>query len=89
MLSRRSRTNGRWLFDFGQNLIGRLQITVDGPAGTVVTIWHAEVLEDSELAVRPLREAASTHTYICDGRGPATWKPRFTLHGFRYAEITD
>ena len=62
---------------------------MDGPAGTVVTIRHAEVLEDGELAVRPPREALSTDTYICDGRGPATWKPRFTLHGFRYAEIAD
>ncbi|ETA71159.1 glycoside hydrolase family 78 protein [Actinospica robiniae] len=81
------REDGRLLVDFGQNLVGRLRITVDAPAGNAVTIRHAEVLEHGELAVWPLREAHSTDTYISDGAGPDTWEPRFTLHGFRYAEI--
>ncbi|OIJ64303.1 alpha-L-rhamnosidase [Streptomyces mangrovisoli] len=78
---------GRHLLDFGQNLVGRLRITVDGPAGTAVTLRHAEVLQDGELATRPLREAISTDTYVLDGSGAQTWEPRFTLHGFRYAEV--
>ncbi|MFD3653254.1 family 78 glycoside hydrolase catalytic domain [Streptomyces sp. NPDC058620] len=82
------REDGRFLLDFGQNLVGRLRITVDGPAGTAVTLRHAEVLDHGELATRPLREAHATDTYILSGDGPRTWQPRFTLHGFRYAEIT-
>lgn len=82
------RGDGRWLIDFGQNLVGRIRVHVDGRAGDVVTLRHAEVLEHGELAVRPLREASAIDTYICDGHGPRTWEPRFTLHGFRYAEIT-
>ncbi|MBR7831763.1 glycoside hydrolase family 78 protein [Actinospica durhamensis] len=81
------RDGGRLLLDFGQNLVGRLRITLDAPADTVVTLRHAEVLEHGELAVRPLREASSTDVYVSDGTGPQTWEPRFTLHGFRYAEI--
>lgn len=80
--------DGRHLLDFGQNLVGRLRITVDGPAGTTITLRHAEVLEDGELATRPLRGAQATDTYILAGDGPRTWQPRFTLHGFRHAEIT-
>ncbi|MFB9635902.1 alpha-L-rhamnosidase [Streptomyces spiralis] len=80
--------DGRHLIDFGQNLVGRLRITVDGPAGTTVTLRHAEILQDGELATRPLREAHATDTLILAGDGPFTWEPRFTLHGFRYAEIT-
>ncbi|MGW0331732.1 family 78 glycoside hydrolase catalytic domain [Streptomyces sp. NPDC003011] len=80
--------DGRFLLDFGQNLVGRLRITVDGPAGTRVTLRHAEVLQDGELATRPLREAVSTDTYLLDGSGAQSWEPRFTLHGFRYAEVT-
>ncbi|MEV4947155.1 family 78 glycoside hydrolase catalytic domain [Streptomyces sp. NPDC053755] len=84
-----SRTaDGRYLLDFGQNLVGRLRITADGPAGTTLTLRHAEVLQDGELATRPLREARSTDTLVLPGGGPYTWEPRFTLHGFRYAEIT-
>ncbi|MFD7251178.1 family 78 glycoside hydrolase catalytic domain [Streptomyces sp. NPDC059895] len=79
---------GRYLLDFGQNLVGRLRVTVDGPAGTTITLRHAEVLQDGELATRPLREAYSTDTLVLSGRGPLTWEPRFTLHGFRHAEVT-
>ncbi|NED98931.1 family 78 glycoside hydrolase catalytic domain [Phytoactinopolyspora halotolerans] len=79
--------DGTLLLDFGQNLVGRLRITVDGAAGQVVTLRHAEVLQDGRLYTRPLRLAASVDTLVLDGSGPRTWEPRFTLHGFRYAEI--
>lgn len=82
------RGEGRYLLDFGQNLVGRLAITADGPKGTTITLRHAEVLQDGELATRPLRGATSTDVLTLDGSGPLTWEPRFTLHGFRYAEIS-
>ncbi|MGA5200472.1 family 78 glycoside hydrolase catalytic domain [Streptomyces variegatus] len=78
----------RLLVDFGQNLVGRVRITVTGPAGHTVVIRHAEVLQDGELCVRPLREALSTDRYVLRDEDQETWEPRFTLHGFRYAEIT-
>ncbi len=78
---------GRTVLDFGQNLVGRLRLTVAGPAGHVVTLRHAEVLQDGDLCTRPLRLARATDEYICRGGGAATWEPRFTFHGFRYAEI--
>jgi len=83
-----AKADGRYLLDFGQNLVGRLRITVDGPEGTTVTLRHAEVLQDGELATRPLREAVSTDVYTLHGGGRQTWEPRFTLHGFRYAELS-
>jgi alpha-L-rhamnosidase len=81
--------SGRTLLDFGQNLVGTLRIKVTGPAGTVVRLRHAEVLEHGELGVRPLRTAAATDSYTLRG-DPAgeEWEPRFTFHGFRYAEVT-
>lgn len=79
---------GRHLLDFGQNASGRLRLRIDAPRGTTVTMRHAEVLEDGELGVRPLRGAAATDTYTSAGNGPVLWEPRFTIHGFRYAEIS-
>ncbi|HZA78057.1 MAG TPA: family 78 glycoside hydrolase catalytic domain, partial [Acidimicrobiales bacterium] len=79
--------SGRTIVDFGQNLVGRLRIAVDGEAGTAVTLRHAEVLQDGELCIEPLRQAAATDRYTLRGAGPGTWEPRFTFHGFRYAEI--
>jgi alpha-L-rhamnosidase len=79
---------GTHLLDFGQNLAGRLRITVTGPAGTEIGIRHAEVLENGRLCLRPIRTAVAHDVYVLAGTGPETWEPRFTYHGFRYAEIT-
>ncbi|MBK3577882.1 glycoside hydrolase family 78 protein [Streptomyces sp. MBT65] len=79
--------SGRTVLDFGQNLVGRLRIRVSGAAGHEVTLRHAEVLENGELSTRPLRFAAATDTYVLGGDGLEVHEPRFTFHGFRYAEI--
>ncbi len=79
--------SGRTLVDFGQNLVGRLRINVQGAEGQTITFRHAEVLENGELGVRPLRHAAATDHYTLRGGAPETWEPSFTFHGFRYAEV--
>lgn len=80
-------SSGRTLVDFGQNLAGRLRIRVNGPSGQQITLRHAEVLEDGELGTRPLRAAEAVDSYIMRGSGVEVWEPRFTFHGFRYAQI--
>ena len=80
--------HGRHIVDFGQNLTGWLRIKVDGPAGTRVRIRHGEVLAaDGSLYTDNLRTARATDEFTAAG-GPEVLEPRFTLHGFRYAEIT-
>jgi alpha-L-rhamnosidase len=81
--------SGKTILDFGQNLVGRLRLTVSGPSGHTVTLRHAEVLEGGELSLRPLRSAKATDRYTLKGEGLETWEPRFTFHGFRYAEVSD
>ena len=81
-------STGAVIVDFGQNLVGRLAIRVRGKRGTRITMRHAEVLDDGELLVRPLRLARAVDEYILSGEGEESWEPRFTFHGFRYAEIT-
>lgn len=80
--------SGKLLLDFGQNLVGRLRIRVSGKSGQTVTLRHAEVLENGELGVRPLRAARATDNYTLAGDGVEEYAPRFTFHGFRYAEVT-
>ena len=77
---------GKTLVDFGQNLVGWLRFEVQGPAGTEITLRHAEVLEHDELGVRPLRTAAATDRFILSG-GRDLFEPTLTFHGFRYAEV--
>lgn len=79
--------SGRTIVDFGQNLTGRLRLTVCGEAGETITLRHAEILYDGELDTRSLLEAQAIDRYILRGGGEETWEPRFTFHGFRYAEV--
>jgi alpha-L-rhamnosidase len=79
--------SGKTLVDFGQNLVGWLRFTVQGEAGQAITVRHAEVLENGELGVRPLRSAKATDTFVLSG-GEDFFEPTKTFHGFRYAEIT-
>lgn len=81
--------SGTRILDFGQNLVGRVRISVTGPAGATVTMRTAEVLQDGELYTRPLRGARSANSYTLAGREDGEiWEPRFTFHGFRYAQVT-
>lgn len=77
---------GKTLVDFGQNLVGWLRIRVQGPAGAMITVRHAEVLERDELGTRPLRTAKATDRFILSG-GEDVFEPTFTFHGFRYVEV--
>lgn len=84
--------SGATVLDFGQNLVGRLRIRVSGDSGHTITLRHAEVLEDGELSLRPLRQAAATDAYTLAGgrseeNGEEEWEPSFTFHGFRYAQV--
>ncbi len=79
---------GRWTYDLGQNLVGVVRLKTNAPAGTRLTLRHAEMLNpDGTLYTANLRGAASTDTYICKGGGEE-WQPRFTFHGFRYVELS-
>jgi alpha-L-rhamnosidase len=79
---------GRLIVDFGQNLTGWVRLRTDAPPGTMIRIRHGEMLDrDGLLYTENLRTARQVDEYIT-GAGPAVLEPRFTLHGFRYAEIT-
>ena len=77
---------GKTLVDFGQNLVGWIRASVQGPAGTTITLRHAEVLEKEELGTRPLRTAKATDRFILSG-SEDVFEPTFTFHGFRYVEV--
>jgi alpha-L-rhamnosidase len=80
--------SGRTLVAFGQNLVGFVHLRVrDLAAGSEVTVRHAEVLENGELGVRPLRSAKATDTYVLADSAETVLEPCLTFHGFRYAEV--
>lgn len=89
------------LIDFGQNAAGWEAFTVEGNAGTVLTIEHGEMLNDrngetsrgndgpgGSVYNANYRTAAATTRYILSGSGKESYHPSFTFYGFRYIEIT-
>jgi alpha-L-rhamnosidase len=80
---------GKWVYDLGQNMVGVARIKVSAPAGTEITLRHAEMLnQNGTLYTANLRGAPSIDHYICKGGGEEIWQPRFTFHGFRFVEIS-
>ncbi|MBC8162683.1 MAG: family 78 glycoside hydrolase catalytic domain, partial [Roseiflexaceae bacterium] len=80
--------SGRWIFDLGQNMVGRVRLKMSGVAGTSVTLNHAEVLDASgDIYTANLRTAKQTDHYTLKGGEPETYEPHFTFHGFRYVGL--
>lgn len=87
--SHREVSPGVWVYDFGQNFVGWCRLTVQGEAGTTISLRHAEsVNSDGTLYLANLRDAKVTDTYTLRGGGEERYEPRFTYHGFRYVEIS-
>ena len=80
---------GVFIFDLGQNIAGWVQLRINAPAGTRVTLRHGERLSpDGTLYTENLRRAKATDVYICKGGGEEVFEPHFTFHGFQYIELT-
>lgn len=80
---------GAHVFDLGQNMVGVVRLKASGPAGTRITIRHAEVLNaDGTLYTQALRSARAADTYIKRTDDEEVWTPELTSHGFRYVELS-
>lgn len=81
--------SGTLVADMGQNMVGWVRLKVKGPAGTRVTIRHAEVLDKyGEFYTANLRAARVTVNYTLKGEGEEVYEPHFTFMGFRYVAIS-
>jgi alpha-L-rhamnosidase len=80
---------GDTVYDMGQNMVGRIRLSVEGEPGTEVTLRHFEVLDrDGNVYTENLRKADQTVTYILKGGGPEVFEPHFTFQGFRYVAVS-
>jgi alpha-L-rhamnosidase len=85
---------GCWVFDLGCNIAGWARLSVNGPAGTRITMRYAERLtpegDIDQSAIYCLKDDGEFQTdkYILKGDGPEVWEPRFAYHGFQYVQVT-
>ena len=79
---------GDVVVDFGQNLVGWVQLRLTGTRGQKVTLHHAEVLtQEGNFYTDNLRAADQQATYILDGSTGQVLEPHFTFFGFRYVKV--
>ncbi len=80
-----------YIFDFGRNISGYVEIDVTEESGCEITLKHLEdidengELKDTGLS-KFLRAPFQQNKVICNGKR-VVWKPRFSYHGFRYVEV--
>ena len=83
-------SKGVYLFDFGTNFAGNVQLKVQGDRGQKIVLRYGEMLHpDGSLMTENLRKARAADTYVCSGAPEGeTWTPRFTYHGFQFVEVS-
>lgn len=78
---------GETILDFGQNITGCLEITVDGKEGDKLSFSFGEILDkDGNFYNANYRSAKALYKYTCTD-GNQTFKPTLTFYGFRYVRI--
>lgn len=89
--------NGGTIYDFGSNRTGWCEIEVVGEAGSKVLIDYDECLTSTNTLLGDIgifirrnndpRPAQHDEYTLAGKEGGERWHPRFTYHGFRYAQV--
>jgi alpha-L-rhamnosidase len=80
---------GETVLDMGQNMVGWVKFRVTAPAGTTITLRHAEVLDSKgNLYTENLRAAKQIIRYTTQGGGEGVYEPHFTFQGFRFVSVS-
>ena len=85
-----------YVYDFGKNIAGYCAMTIQGKAGTKVTVEYGELAKENgrlEMGNINVYHIAmpdydlQKDIYYLKGGKPETWEPSFCYHGFRYVEV--
>jgi alpha-L-rhamnosidase len=78
---------GSYVYDFGQNASGIVELVVKGKRGQTVRLIPAELLNNQQLANQNNTGKPFYFTYTMKGDGEEVWRPKFTYYGFRYVQV--
>ena len=80
---------GETVVDFGQEVTGYVEITLDAKAGDIVDLSFAEVMDKhGNFYTENYRSAKAQYHYTCKD-GAHTYKPHLTFYGFRYLRVNE
>ena len=78
---------GKYLYDFGQNCSGIIELKVTGKKGDVIKMIPGELITKTKRINQRASGSPYYYTYTLKGEGVETWRPRFTYYGFRYLMV--
>lgn len=80
---------GETIVDFGQEITGYVEISLNAHAGEKIKILHGEVLDkEGNFYNENYRSAKAELNYIC-AEGYQVWHPVLTFFGFRYLKLEE
>jgi alpha-L-rhamnosidase len=80
---------GVYVFDMGQNMVGKIDAHFEAKNGAIARFQYAEMLDDDgTVYTANLRGAPQVDTVEMQGSGTGILRTHFTYHGFRYVEVT-
>lgn len=80
---------GETVLDFGQEVTGYVEFTVNAKQGDKIRILHGEVLDkEGNFYNENYRSAKAEINYVCK-EGVQTWHPTLTFFGFRYLKLAE
>lgn len=78
---------GSYMYDFGQNASGIVELKVKGKKGQTVKLIPAELVNEQQLANQKATGSPYYFSYTLKGEGEETWRPSFSYYGFRYVQV--
>lgn len=87
--------NGETVIDFGQNLAGYVEFTINAHDGDTIVLTHGETLDENGNFTQENFQDRKRHkeggtrqqlVYIC-AEGENHYKTKFSIWGFRYAKL--
>ena len=78
---------GKYLYDFGQNCSGIVQLTVTGKKGDVVKLVPGELITKDKKINQRASGSPYYYTYTLKGNGIEVFRPLFSYYGFRYVMV--
>jgi hypothetical protein len=78
---------GIYMYDFGQNASGIVELKVKGKKGQTVKLIPAELINANKLSNQKATGSPYYFSYTLKGDGEETWRPRFSYYGFRYVQV--
>jgi len=78
---------GKYLYDFGQNCSGIIELKVTGKKGSVIKLTPGELITNNNQINQNASGGPYYFSYTLNGDGVEIWRPKFTYYGFRYVMV--